>query len=363
MANRSVAIALCLVLAGCIGGGADPDRGEPPGPSTQPRPTPSGPPFIEALVENQTAITQVVPHGDALWFVERTGELYRWDGEVTLVHDLRGIVGSAASNQGVGGIWPDIYDEGRWYVSYTDKDGHGVLARGDGTWETVLVIPQPDTWHNINHVMFGPDGMLYIGAGDGGGYGDPYQNGQNRSNMLASILRIDVSQPGPYRIPPGNAFVEGEGAAEVYAWGLRNPWRFDFDADGDIWVADVGNGEMEEIDVITAPGQNFGWPKWEGTHPLQGGGDGFEMPVAAYARNETTGCAIIGGVVYEGDWFPELQDRFVFTDFCTGTVMYLNGTIIETLIDTELRINSVSQDADGELLLAADGVYRVGRLP
>jgi glucose/arabinose dehydrogenase len=185
---------------------------------------------------------------------------------------------------------------------------------------TILTIDEPESNHNGGQLAFGPDGMLYIGSGDGGGAGDkhgPKGNAQDLGNLLGKILRVDVSIPGRYTVPADNPFKgRAEAAGEIFAYGLRNPWRFSFDRKtGELFCADVGQNKWEEVDIIRK-GRNYGWRVMEGHHcfnPENCSSAGFEMPIAEYGRQE--GISVTGGFVYRGPGLPQLQGKYVFADW------------------------------------------------
>ena len=267
---------------------------------------------------------------------------------------------------------PQYLTNRRFFVNYTRQtDGATVIAEyhasvGDpnvaDTAETVLlVIAQPFPNHNGGMVEFGPDGFLYIGMGDGGSGNDPGNRAQNINNLLGKILRIDVDTPNgpvPYSSPPSNPFFGATpGADEIYALGMRNPWRFSFDrATGDLYVGDVGQSAREEIDIVTS-GANYGWRIWEGTSCT--GNDpglcnpaGFVFPIAEYSHTGGR-CSVTGGYVYRGSRWSLPVGGYVYADFCTGEVfLYLNGTSTR-VVDAPFNISSFGEDEAGE-------VYAVG---
>ena len=236
----------------------------------------------------------------------------------------------------------------------------------------ILEVGQPYANHNGGQIAFGPDGYLYIGLGDGGRAGDPLGSGQDTSTLLGSILRIDVSNATPerpYTVPSDNPFVGGESRGEIWAYGLRNPWRFSFDREnGDLWAGDVGQNRWEEIDLIERGG-NYGWNVLEGNHCFRPqrdcDRDGRIPPVWEYPLDGRP-CSVIGGYVYRGPAIPWLRGAYVYGDFCTGAVFglrYHGGEVTEhrQLADTGLRIMSFAEDDDGELYLLSQesGVYRL----
>jgi glucose/arabinose dehydrogenase len=233
--------------------------------------------------------------------------------------------------------------------------------------KVLLVVPQPYPNHKGGMVEFGPDGFLYIALGDGGSGGDPGNRGQNRHELLGKILRIDVDRGVPYAIPPDNPFAAGGGRPEVYAYGLRNPWRFSFDRKtGELWAADVGQDDWEEIDVVRRGG-NYGWRIMEGNHcfspPTGCVTSGLVPPVAEY-RNRRPRCSVTGGYVYRGSRIPSLLGTYVYGDYCSGEIFGLVNvtggapsvlgtasvsTTPRVLLSTHLKISSFGQDQAGEL--------------
>lgn len=271
---------------------------------------------------------------------------------------------------------PDYVDKGYFYVDYTDKSGRTVLARyyttddanlaDPGSEEVVLTIDQPYSNHNGGQLAFGPDGYLYVGMGDGGSGGDPQNRAQNPGSLLGKILRIDVeSGVLPYAIPPANPYAQTAGyRAEIWALGLRNPWRFSFDRrTGDLYVGDVGQGTWEEIDFQSASsggGENYGWRIMEGAH-CYGSATcnqaGLVLPVVEYDHSQ--GCSVAGGVVYRGLQYPRMQGVYFYGDYCSGRLWGLrrNGGTWEStmLADTPYQISSFGEDEAGNLHLVDYG--------
>lgn len=295
---------------------------------------------------------------------------------------------STESEQGLLGIAfsPTFADDGLVFVSYTQKDGGSVLSRftadGDaidpGSEKMLLHVAQPYANHNGGMIAFGSDGYLYLGLGDGGSGGDPYGNGQNGGTFLGKMLRIDViggaGDPAGYVVPDDNPFVGQAGMKpEVWAIGLRNPWRFSFDrVTGDLWIGDVGQNAWEEIDFEPADspgGENYGWNLFEATHPYPADSTapdpgGFTMPVVEYGRD--TGTSITGGYVYRGTAEPGLGGTYFYADFTVGRIWGLqraeDGSVqTRELLDTDLMIASFGEDDDGELYVVDfnGGVHRV----
>lgn len=237
----------------------------------------------------------------------------------------------------------------------------------------VLEVDQPYSNHNGGEVSFGPDGFLYVGLGDGGSGGDPQGHGQDRDDLLGSLLRLDIDHGTPYVIPPSNPFVGQAGSrGELWNWGLRNPWRFSFDrGTGDLYIADVGQNAWEEVDVQPAAslgGENYGWNRMEGTHCYTSGcsTSGLVLPLVEY--NHDDGCSITGGYVYRGAAIPELVGTYFYGDYCEGWVrsfVYAGGRATEQkswpTLSTGGQITSFGQDARGELyiVLAGGTIYRI----
>ncbi|HVM46179.1 MAG TPA: PQQ-dependent sugar dehydrogenase [Candidatus Thermoplasmatota archaeon] len=322
----------------------------------------------------------LVTHADdgsgRVFVVEQRGLVRTLDGAVYL--DLRAKVSQSGSERGLLGLAfaPDFETSRRAYVSYTNPAGASVLERlvGDPpapNGQVLLTVGQPFSNHNGGHVAFGPDGYLYYALGDGGNAGDPHRNGQNTQTLLGSLLRLDVSGSG-YAIPPDNPFVQGGGRAEIWAYGLRNPWRFSFDrASGDLWIADVGQNLIEEVNLQRAGaggGQNYGWNAFEGSAPFPGGALpnplGKTFPVLEYAHQPH--CSVTGGHVYRGTEQPALEGWYVYADFCSGVVWGAREVAPDRhaavqLLDTPHLVSSFGEDEAGELYLVHYGgaVYRV----
>ena len=281
--------------------------------------------------------------------------------------DIRDRVGSNANEQGLLGLvfHPQYTQNGYLYVNYTDQNGGTVIARfsisadpglADPESEVrLLQIPQPYGNHNGGALAFGPDGYLYIGTGDGGSGGDPQGNGQSLDTLLGKILRIDVDNGDPYTNPVGNL------KGEIWAYGLRNPWRFSFDRlTGDLYMGDVGQGDWEEIDYWPAGnpgGANFGWNFREGAHPFAGSPPvGLDLidPVVEY--DHSLGISVTGGVVYRGAALPGYNGIYLYGDYGSGRVWGLfpdldGGWKNQILFESGANITSFGEDEDGEVYL------------
>ncbi|HEY8165105.1 MAG TPA: PQQ-dependent sugar dehydrogenase [Gemmatimonadaceae bacterium] len=271
---------------------------------------------------------------------------------------------------------PDYRNNGWFYVNFTDNQGDthverfGVTRNPDvadrGSARLVLRIDQPYANHNGGLVMFGLDGMLYVGMGDGGSGGDPHGNGQNPRALLGKMLRINVSRGEPYTIPVGNPFANGrEGAPEIWATGMRNPWRFAFDsAEGTLYIADVGQNRIEEIDVVPASraGLNYGWNIMEGADCYRREGcnrSGLQMPGLTYDHSGGA-CTVIGGFVYRGRRIPSIAGHYFYSDYCAGwlkSFRYSDGRATDRR-DWQMQsignVVSFGEDAAGEMYIIAE---------
>jgi glucose/arabinose dehydrogenase len=357
--------------------------------------TPPPPPSDSDLVVLATVVSGLdqplyltAPAGDQrLFIVEKTGHIRIVnDGELLPAPflDLSAAV-STGSEQGLLSMvfHPDYASNGFFYVDYTDIDGNTHVTRysvsaGDpdvadpASAKTILTVEQPFANHNGGLLLFGPDGKLYIGLGDGGSGGDPFGNGQNLGTLLGKILRIDVDAGDPYAVPPDNPFVGRAGArGEIWAYGLRNPWRFAFDtATNRLYIADVGQNAWEEVNVVPADqgGQNFGWNIMEGTHCYGASScnqSGLTLPVLEYSHGD--GCSITGGYVYRGSLVPDVVGQYFYSDYCSGFLRSFSfdgataGPPITWDVGDNGNVQSFGEDAAGELyVLSTNGtVYRV----
>lgn len=300
--------------------------------------------------------------------------------------DIRSMVGSRGSEQGLLSVafHPDYPANGFFFVDYTDTNGNTVVARyhvsddpdvaDPNSARTILTLDQPAANHNGGLLLFGPDGYLYIGTGDGGGAGDPRGNAQNPQVLLGKMLRLDVDSSEPYAIPTGNPFISDPAVRdEIWALGLRNPWRYSFDrATGDFYIADVGQNRYEEIDFQPAGsrgGENYGWNIMEGFHCFSPGANcdqtGLTLPVAEYSHD--LGCSVTGGYVYRGTAFPRMAGAFYFGDFCSGRIwaLYRNAAgqwTTAQMLQPGLGISSFGEDEAGELYVTDLGSGRLYRL-
>ncbi|GGK10196.1 hypothetical protein GCM10011583_47900 [Streptomyces camponoticapitis] len=329
------------------------------------------------LTEVGTALNPIAgaagPDG-TVWIAERAGTV-RVLGDQGLGEPVLDI-SDETTTDGERGLLGVAFDKdfAHFYISFTNLEGTSTIdefAVRDGaiqqdTRRTVLTQTQPFENHNGGDIKFGPDGYLYIALGDGGSGGDPQGNGQNLDTLLGKILRIDPTGGEPYAIPADNPFVDDPNAKdEIWAYGLRNPWRFSFDSGtGDLLIGDVGQSEWEEIDWASANsggGENYGWASMEGNHPFRGGTEpaNHVPPVHEYDRNGL-GCSVTGGFVYRGDAIPDLRGHYVYSDYCDGTVRTLkieNGAVTG---QGDLGVNggeviSFVQGGDGELYVLALG--------
>lgn len=320
------------------------------------------------------------PDDPSTWYIiGKQGNLYAFDNDpavnsYTEVLNIQDRVEGSTSEAGFLGAafhpqWPDVPE---LFVSYTTGTSTQLTSRisripfVNGAFdpdqeEVLLEIEQPFTNHNGGNILFGPDGYLYAGFGDGGSGGDPYGNGQNTDVLLGKMLRIDVDSGDPYGIPADNPFADGQGGRpEIYAWGMRNPWRWSFDrASGDLWVGDVGQNTWEEVDIVERGG-NYGWDTREGAHcyptdPCETAG--LIDPISEYNHNGDS-ASMVGGYVYRGSAIPDLVGTYLYTDTYTGILYGVSGDLetgawtTQTLIDgTGLVIVSFAEGLDGELFM------------
>lgn len=348
--------------------------------------------LIERIVGLQQPV-HIAHAGDGsgrLFIVERAGTIRLLKAGQLLPApflDITGRVGSGSSEQGLLSVaFPPTYAAtGHFYVYYTDLGGQIIVARyrvsadpdvaDPASEQIVLTIPHPTyTNHNGGQLAFGPlDGYLYVGTGDGGSGGDPFGNAQNPAVLLGKLLRLDVESGSPltYTVPATNPYTQTAGyRPELWALGLRNPWRFSFDRQtGDLYIADVGQGNWEEVNVQSAAspgGENYGWDILEGTHchePSVGctPPSGYVAPVVEY--DHSLGCSVTGGTVYRGTLYPALAGIYFYADFCSGLLWGLRdegGSWAGTLLsDESFPISTWGEDEAGSVYLADYGAGRV----
>ncbi len=331
-----------------------------------------------ATMDSPTA-GAVGPDG-TLYLAERAGTVHPLtaSGIGAAVVDIS----DETSTSGERGLLGIAFSDDELFLSYTDTAGDtvldGVALADDGTVlgderRTIYTHPQPYSNHNGGQVAVGPDGLVYLGLGDGGGSNDPDGNGQDLTTALGSLIRIDPDAGDPYAVPGDNPFVEvADAAEEIFAYGLRNPWRFSFDRETDVlWIADVGQGQREEINRVSlqsARSANFGWSLMEGTLPVPGPvPDDHVAPVYEYDTHGPEGCAVTGGYVYTGTAIPELRGVYLYADFCNGE---LRGLVVDAAGEVVNQgglgvdggqVVSFVEDADGELYVLDLG-GRVSRL-
>ena len=323
---------------------------------------------------------------ERLFFTEQVGRVRVHDGQTLLTApflDLTAMV-SGTGEQGLLSVafHPRYAENGYFFVNYTNQRGDTVVARytvsasepnraEPASVKVILEVDQPFANHNGGQMQFGPDGYLWIGMGDGGSGGDPSNRAQNLGDLLGKLLRIDVDSGDPYAIPPDNPFAGHPTARrEIWAYGLRNPWRFSFDrATGDLWIADVGQGDWEEVDFQPAGsigGENYGWRLMEGTHcynPPSNCNDGtLVQPLIEYGHDEG-GCSVTGGYVYRGARSPRLHGLYLYGDYCDGVLRGARrdgGTAVSSaLYDTGFLITTFGEDVLGEIYVAD---YSNGRI-
>jgi glucose/arabinose dehydrogenase len=371
-----------------------------PQPTVTPSPTPLSPvsaislkPVIAEGLVHPTFLTHAFD--DRLFVVEQVGRIRIIEDNQLLEQpflDITDRVGSTSSEQGLLGLafHPNYATagapgEGQFYVNYTDKSGDTHLSRfsvmagdpyqADPQSEIeYLFQEQPYPNHNGGSLAFGPDGYLYAGLGDGGSAADPLNAGQTLTTWLGKILRLDVNQAeDAYTIPTDNPFAGATGALpEIWAYGLRNPWRFSFDrATGDVFIADVGQNQWEEVNfqsANSAGGENYGWRIMEGAHCFQQSTcdqTGLVLPIFEY-EHQVGGCSITGGYVYRGALYPSLSGNYFVGDYCTGIIWRLfpagDRWLVDVVLDSDLVISSFGEDVSGELYAlnySAGGVYQI----
>ena len=371
-----------------------------PSPTNPPDPTPTLPELRPLQVERAfrnldfrglTNLTQPSAGDDRLFITEQSGRILTFadDQDVAEAHvflDIRDRVNDSGSEEGLLGIaFNPQYDENGYFYVYYSASGprRSVVSRfalgadgqtADPDSELVIMeIEQPYANHNGGQLAFGPDGFLYIGLGDGGAAGDPMGHGRNTRTLLGSILRIDVSGSTPeipYTIPRDNPLLDDPDARpEIWAYGLRNPWRFSFDREtGQLWTGDVGQNSLEEVDSVEGGG-DYGWKTLEGTQcfspRISCDATDTIPPVWEYPTG-VEGCSVIGGYVYWGERVPSLYGAYVFGDYCSGkiwAIRYDGKEVTDHLLlaDTDLRIASFGQDQNGSLYILSQNssIYRL----
>lgn len=374
-----------------------PDPGGTPTDDVDPGPADAAPPEAldaEVVVDGLESPTYAtaLPGDDRIFVLERPGRVrIVRDGvlEDEPFLDIAGQVTTRGLEQGLLGVafHPGYSDNGRFFVHYSAADGGATTLeeyrvsddpdRADpDSARTVLTEAQPAGNHNGGMLAFGRDGYLWVALGDGGGGGDQFGNGQDPSSRLGTLLRLDIDAEDDgrsYGIPGDNPFADGDGGApEVWAYGLRNPWRFTFD-DGSLYIADVGQNEWEWVNVVPddEPGLNHGWPITEGSNcfdpPIDCDTEGLVMPVLEYP-NAGGDCAIVGGSVYRGEAMPGLHGHYLYSDYCSGWVRSFryDGEATEARdwsdgLGSLGQVHSFGLDGDGEILVVtADGtLYRL----
>jgi glucose/arabinose dehydrogenase len=340
-------------------------------------------------------VTHAGDGSNRLFVVEQTGRIRIVKGgdlQAAAFIDISRSV-SRGGEQGLLGLafHPSFESNRKLYLSYTDLNGTSVIREyttlasnpdrvDGGSGRTLLRVKQPYDNHNGGHIAFGPDGLLYIGLGDGGSAGDPGNRAQNRNTLLGKLLRIDVNRRTgtlPYGIPATNPYVGRTGLDQIWAFGLRNPWRFSFDrVTGDLWIGDVGQGAWEEINRSLATSgrnagraANYGWRVMEGAHcysPSSGcSRTGKILPVTEYSHGGGR-CSVTGGYVYRGTTYPDLVGAYLFADYCSGEIWFIDrgasrGVKPTRAIDTSSRVTSFGEDEAGELYVtSAEGaLYRL----
>ena len=408
--NGFIGGCLSLLLAACGGSSGSSGTGFSPPPPPPPPPPPTTATIdtqqvFPNLTFSQPVSLQQAPGDSTRWFVvEQAGRILEFANDqaanaTSTFLDISGIVQSGGERGLLGMAFDPLFPViGDVYVSYTFNDPvlglvsvlsrFALLANGQAldpaSEQVLLVVEQDFTNHNGGNIVFGPDDYLYLGLGDGGSGNDPNNRAQTTTNLLGSMIRLDIDLGVPYAIPAGNAFpasnapcptgvaLGGEDCPEIYAWGLRNPWRFSFDRDtGDLWVGDVGQGDWEEINRVSA-GDNLGWRVREGAHcntNISATCDtNFVDPVTEYDRS--LGASVTGGFVYRGTAIPDLVGWYVFGDFVSGRIFAIPAdtptfTTPTELLDSGHSIASFGEGEDGELYVVDYGgtIHRIVDAP
>jgi glucose/arabinose dehydrogenase len=351
---------------------------------------------VAAGFDNPLYLTHAGDGTGRLFIVQQTGEIYVLDKGKTLelpFLDIKllltdDVFRGGYSERGLLGLAfdPNYTKNGRFYINYVNREGSTILARyavqkdnpnqaDPASAVTLLTVKQPFDNHNGGMLAFGPDGYLYVGMGDGGSQGDPFGHAQNKNQLLGKILRLDVSGDS-YSVPPTNPFIgQANALPEIWAYGLRNPWRFSFDRQtGDLYIADVGGSDFEEINVqpgASKGGENYGWNAYEARarHPEKPDAVGaVVMPVAEYDHNK--GCSVTGGYVYRGTALPELAGTYIFGDYCAGVLWTLKRDAagewqVSDFGRLPTNITSFGEDEAGELYLVSykGVIYRLATKP
>ncbi|MEO8216782.1 MAG: PQQ-dependent sugar dehydrogenase [Acidobacteriota bacterium] len=367
-------VALLSILAACS---------EPAARTAEAANTRGSAPALELVTQGLSSPVAITNAGDGSGFLYITlqdGRIVILDGTAVRTEpflDIRSLVGCCGERGLLSAAFhPSYSTNGLFYVDYTDQNGDTVIARYqrsstdpmrvDPTSAAILLrVAQPFPNHNGGQLQFGPDGYLYIGMGDGGSGGDPGNRAQNLGQLLGKLLRIDVDQGNPYAIPPDNPFVTRPDARpEIWAYGLRNPWRFSFDSNRNLFIGDVGQNAWEEIDFEqagTGGGRNYGWRLMEGRHCFNPATNcsspALVLPIAEY--DHSLGCSVTGGYRYRGR-FARLRSTYLYADYCSGRIWGAteasDGTwTSEELLTINAQITSFGEDEAGELYLADQG--------
>ena len=345
---------------------------------------------ITSFATGFNSVVEIVNAGDSrLFVVQQTGaiKIVNSDGTTNATNFIN-FPSSIIQNGGERGLLglafhPNYATNGYFYVNYTRAgDGATVIARysvstnpniADATSGSVLLtVAQPFSNHNGGTIKFGSDGFLYIGMGDGGSGGDPGNRAQNINENLGKILRINVDGTAPYSIPAGNPYIGITGNDEIWAIGVRNPWKFSFNRlNGDLWIADVGQNNVEEINKLASPlsaGLNFGWRCYEGTVAYNTSGCAsiatMTMPIVQYTHSGENACSITGGYAYTGSQFPSFAGKYFFADYCLGKIGTVNSSNVLTFSPTISGLSGITtfgEDMNGELYVSSGNgtIYRI----
>lgn len=405
--SKVASMACVLLVTACGGGGGSSIAPPTPAPAPPTPPPTTTAPDVEverlfpALSFSLPVALKQAPADDSRWYVvEKQGTVLAFDNDnaaatTDVFLDISSRVNSTLSETGLLGLafHPQFPATPEVFVSYngTGTPLTSVVSRftldntgtalDPGSEEVLLLFEQPQSNHNGGDLAFGPNGLLYASFGDGGGGGDPDENGQDTTTIYGSVIRIDIDAPAPYGIPPDNPFASGgscrqgfasANCAEIFAWGFRNPWRMSFDsATATLWLGDVGQGAWEEINRVTLGG-NYGWNDREGAHcfdPATNCMLGFDEPVTEY--DHSVGQSVTGGYVYRGTGVTDLSGFYVFGDFVSGQLFAVDAdaqptTAPDLIGNAGFNISAFAVDTNQELFVldfGGGGVYRIVGAP
>jgi glucose/arabinose dehydrogenase len=350
-------------------------------------------PVITDGLRRPIYLTNAADGSGRVFIVEQGGVIYVTDSDMSdlgIYLDVSALVSAEANSSGYTergllglAFHPAYASNGTFFINYTDRRGTTVIARyttsadnpneaDPNSAEIIFTQPQPFPNHNGGHMAFGPDGYLYVSLGDGGSANDPLGAGQSLDVLLGKILRLDVNPETGYAVPADNPFANGGGLPEIWAYGLRNVWRFSFDrATGDLYLGDVGQNKWEEINFQPADsrgGENYGWSAFEGSHVFNQNASATNpvLPIAEFEHSNANGCSITGGFVYRGSNLPTMQGVYLYSDYCSGRIWIAYRDASDTwqsqvFLEAGVAVSSFGEDEAGELYVVGYGgeIYRL----